>query len=327
MTNKEKYEVFCKKTYIPIYSQSWWMDAICGENNWDVWIYEDNGNMLAAMPYYIEKRGDYTYITKAPLTQNNGIIFNHNANARGSSRASLEEKIINKACDFISSLGLDVYEQQYQTSFTNWSPFYWNGYELILRYSYIFTVDNLKDLDAIWDGIDNRKRANINKGLRSGEIHTGLDPHLFFDQVKKTYEKKGCACPFNEELWLRLYNATMEHNAGYIVYSIDSKNRILSAEFLVWDDRTMYSLIIGGDVRLQHYEAKSALDWYAIRDAACRGLNFDFEGSMIKRVAQSCRKYGATPMPYYRIRKVFNPEVLKNEQQDKMNQLLIEIRE
>ena len=64
MTNKERYEKFCESTYVPIYSKPWWMDAVCGADNWDVWLYESGGNILAAMPYYMEQRGAYRYITK-----------------------------------------------------------------------------------------------------------------------------------------------------------------------------------------------------------------------------------------------------------------------
>ena len=30
MTNKDKYELFCQQTYVPIYSKPWWMDVVCG---------------------------------------------------------------------------------------------------------------------------------------------------------------------------------------------------------------------------------------------------------------------------------------------------------
>ncbi len=30
MSSKEKYEIFCTKTYVPVFSKPWWMDAVCG---------------------------------------------------------------------------------------------------------------------------------------------------------------------------------------------------------------------------------------------------------------------------------------------------------
>ena len=75
MDSKTTYDRFCEKTYVPIYSKPWWLDAVCGADNWNVWIYKKGESVLAAMPYYFETRGEYKYITKATLTQNNGIIF------------------------------------------------------------------------------------------------------------------------------------------------------------------------------------------------------------------------------------------------------------
>ena len=37
---------------------------------------------------------------------------------------------------------------------------------------------------------------------------------------------------------------------------------------------------------------------------------------MIQRIAKSFRQFGGKPMPYYRIRKVFNPEIVRKEAED-----------
>lgn len=42
MTNKEVYYEYVKKHQdICIYNQPWWLDAVCGEDNWDVIISYD----------------------------------------------------------------------------------------------------------------------------------------------------------------------------------------------------------------------------------------------------------------------------------------------
>ena len=89
---KEEYSLFCNKEYVPIYSKPWWLDAVCGANNWDVWLYKPNGIVEAAMPFYIENRNGYRYITKAPLTQNNGIILRTLASTGRRQKKSLKKK-------------------------------------------------------------------------------------------------------------------------------------------------------------------------------------------------------------------------------------------
>jgi hypothetical protein len=35
MTNKEKYREFCKnEKNLPIFSKDWWLDAVCGKDNY-----------------------------------------------------------------------------------------------------------------------------------------------------------------------------------------------------------------------------------------------------------------------------------------------------
>ena len=37
---------------------------------------------------------------------------------------------------------------------------------------------------------------------------------------------------------------------------------------------------------------------------------------MIQRIAHSFRQFGGVPKPYYRIRKVFNPEIVRREAEE-----------
>ena len=78
-----------------------------------------------------------SYITKAPLTQNNGIIFKIDNSAKPETIAKFQEHVIDAANIFIESLMLDVYEQQFHYSFDNWLPFLWNKYTALTRYTYV----------------------------------------------------------------------------------------------------------------------------------------------------------------------------------------------
>ena len=125
-------------------------------------------------------------------------------------------------------------------------------------------------------------------------------------------------CPFSRTLWLRLYEEVINHNSGKIIYAVNQSKEIVSTVFLVWDEERMYQLISGGDAGLQHYEGKSALIWYAIQRCAKKDLTYDFEGSVIKHISKSNRLCGAELVPYFRIRKVFNAEIIRQESEDKI---------
>lgn len=311
MTNKERYVQFCEKVYVPIYSKPWWLDAVCRPENWDVWLYQNGEDVLAAMPYYREQRGEYHYITKALLTQNNGIIFKYSPNARPIVKQAFEERVIDAACEFIQSLNLDVYEQQFHYSFQNWLPFFWNRYTASTRYTYV--LEGLDNIEEVWSCISSKYRGKIRKGKRNAEIRKGLGEKEFYKEHEKVFLKQDLKCPFSIEQWLRLYHACKEHEACETFYALESGGSIASVLFLVWDEKSVYQLLGGSMPPFQNLDTYDALIWEGIMFAAEKGLIYDFEGSVIKQISKSFREFGGVPKPYFRIRKVFNPEIMRAE--------------
>lgn len=316
--SKERYAAFCGATYVPIYSKPWWMDAVCGPESWDVWLFEQGGEVAAAMPYYLEEREAGTYVTKAPLTQSNGLVFKHPEGAGPLARSKFEEKVIDAACGFISTLGLAVYEQQYHPSFENWLPFSWNGYSALPRYTYV--IEDTEDLDAVWSGLSSSYRKNVRKGGRNGVVGEGMEPSEFYDEHAKVFERQGLPVPFDRALWDRLYEAASANGSCRILRS-STANDIASVLFLVWDERSVYHLLGGTMPGFSGLETYNALTWKGIETAHEKGLSYDFEGSMIRRISKSFREFGGRPKPYLRIRKVFDPQVVRAEAERQIERL------
>ena len=325
MTNKERYEKFCESTYVPIYSKPWWMDAVCGAENWNVWLYESGGNILAAMPYYMEQRGAYRYITKAPLTQHNGIIFLEDNRRKPAKEAEVQEKIIQAACDYIQSLNLDVYEQQFSPAFRNWSPFFWNSFTNVLRYTYI--IADTSDLEQVRANFAPAYRNEILKGQRLSTVHTDITPEQFYTEHEKVFLKQGRECPFSRDFWYRLFDACQVHDAGRMFCARDEAGNITALLFLVWDERSVYHILGGYIPEYASTQSYPALVYHGICFAHEKGLAYDFEGSMIRRIAKSFRQFGGTPTPYYRIRKVFNPEIVRKEAEAYIDRVQRELAE
>lgn len=310
--NKTKYNEFVRKTYVQIYSQPWWMDAVCGQENWDVWVYEKGGEVIAAMPYYLETRGKYRYITKAPLTQNNGVLIKYPPQIlKCAKKQSYEEEIISAAIAYINSLSLDVYEQQFPYSFTNFLPFYWNDFTAIPRVTYV--IEDTSQVDKVEDNISSKYKNQLRKGEKSAAYIAPIDKDLFYTEHEKIFARQGLPCPFSKELWERLYQACKRQGAGRILTAQSHEKEVLSLAFLVWDEHSMY-LLLGGEIpEFSSLQTYMVLVREGIRLASARGLKFDFEGSMIRRINHSFREYGGTPKLYYRIRKVFLPEIIRQE--------------
>jgi hypothetical protein len=75
LNNKVKYIEFCKNENIPVFSQYWWLDAVCDENNWDVILIERGGEIWVSMPYFIEKKYGFTIIRMPPTYAKNGTLY------------------------------------------------------------------------------------------------------------------------------------------------------------------------------------------------------------------------------------------------------------
>jgi len=317
--NKEKYLEFCKKTYVPVYSKPWWLDAVCGADRWDVWLYEPKGEVMAAMPYYIETRGNYQYITKPPLTQNNGIIFFHAKDIKLPRKMDFERKVINQACEYINNLDIAVYEQQYHYSFRNWQPFFWNHYECLLRYTYV--IENTTDMEVVFDNFTSNYRNKVRKGWKQANISESTNEENFYEEHAKIFSKQGLHCPFSRDLWKRVYKAAIEHKAGKALYARDSNGNVTSLIFVIWDEQSMYQILGGAIPEHSHLESYAALIFHCIKSASEMGIKYDFEGSMIERIARSFAQFGGIPKPYYRIRKVFNPDIIRQEAEEAVRRL------
>ncbi len=304
---KNKYNIFCGKTYIPIFSKPWWMDAVCGENNWDVYVLEKSGTYMAAMPYYIEMRGGFRILTKARHTQNNGVIFNYPQNQKYCSKLDFEEKCINAVCDFIESLELDKYEQQFHHSFTNWLPFKWRGYSEMLRYTYLIEdTSNIEKIEADFS-------YEIRNEIRKAEKYVVVKEDLSIDELyrinKLSYDRQGVKIPYSLDFLKRIDNACAAHNCRKNFYACDNYGNIHSIVYIVWDEKTAYYLLSGSDPEFKSSQSNSLLIRESIRYASKLGLQYDFEGSVIKPIEHMVRAFGGIQKPYFRIYKVFNKNI------------------
>lgn len=72
----------------------------------------------------------------------------------------------------------------------------------------------------------------------------------------------------------------------------------------------------------QKLDTYNALIWEAIKFTSEKGLKYDFEGSVIKRISKSYREFGGEPKPYFRIRKVFNPDIIHKEAEQQIETLI-----
>lgn len=302
MTNKQRYKIFCEEhPEIPLFMQAWWLDAVCIDGKtWDVLLYEENGKIIGVMPYHLFRKWGFKVIERTQHTQYHGVWIDYPVDCKLHKRYSFEKRVMDNLINQLGDLKVSYYSQSFHHSFTNWQPFYWRGFKQTTRYTY--QIKDLNDLEKVLNSFDYSKRARIVKEEQFF-VDLSLSPEDFYDFHKLTLKQRNSKISYTKELFLSIYTAARSRNQGQIIALKDNNNRLHSAVFLIWDINSAYNLITSIDFLSKSGKASAKMFWEAIQFASKKTKVFDFEGSMIKGVAQSFQQFGAEQIPYFNISK------------------------
>lgn len=305
LIDKELYREFCKvEDNIPIFSKDWWMDAVCGEDKWDViLIKNENDVIIASMPYYIRNKFGVKIITQPPLTQTNGVYIKYPEGQKLCSRISYEKDIIYEIDEKLKELKIDYYNQNFHYTFTNWQPFYWKGYSQTTRYTYI--LKDLSNLDKVYGNFNKSKRKYIKQNEKIYKVYKTEDIKTFYALNTKVFKRQNLKIPYSLNLIEKLDKILLEKKSR-VIFAIDDKNGdTICMLYLVFDNKSSYLLMSGTDPDTRDFNVKTLLVWEAIKFSSQKKLIFDFEGSMVENIATFFKEFGAEPTPYFNISKTF----------------------
>jgi len=307
MKNKEKYRTICKKEKtIPIFSKDWWLDAVCGKDNWDVILINKNNSIIAALPYYTKRKYGFKLITSPKLTPTIGVWIKYPENQSYTKKLSYEKRIFTELVEKLPKF--DYFSQNLHNSITNWLPFYWKGFKQTTGYTYV--INEISDLKNVKYNMTSNLRNKINKAAKTIKITECDDLKSFYKINKMTYERQKLFIPYSFEFLEVLTKACVNHNCSKILMAKDMKGNIHAVIYIVWDDISAYRLISGFDPKYGDSGAASLIGWEAIKCAAMYTNSFDFEGSMLEGVEKRNRSFGAMQKPYLKITKI-NSKLLK----------------
>lgn len=301
--NKEKFIKFCDtgEKYVSIFSKPWWLECV-SSGDWDVICADLGGKTIAFHPYYFVKEEDKIVIRKAPLTQNNGIIFNTDDNLKYQTRLLNEKKATELVIQRINELKPKSYRQYFHYSFTDWLPFYWNSFTQTTRYTYV--IDS-SSIDDVWAGMSSKLRNEIRNAATKVIVEEELSIDGLYEIVKMTFGKQGLEVPYSCDLLKTIDSACLENNSRHIFVAKDINGNICSCIYLVEDEKSVYYLISGSDPQFKTYNSLSLLIMKGIEYALKKGKIFDFEGSMKQNIEKHFAQFGAKQMPYMDIKKDF----------------------
>ena len=275
-----------------VFQQPWWLDA-AAPGMWDAVEVQENGALVARLPYVLKRRQSLSALTMPPLTQWLGPWL-HAYGSGQKARLAREKELIGRLIDGLPAH--DFYRQSLHPSLTNWQPFYWRGYRQTTLYTYI--IEDLSDLDRVFAGFESRKRRDIKRAAKSLRVKWDLPPDDFYDHLTTTLSRRGDTPVYPRELFLRVHGACLAREQGRIIHVEDGSGEIHAASFLVWDETSAYLLVTSFDPKWRDNGSGSLVIWEAIKACAEVTQQFNLEGSMIEGVERSYRAFGGRHVPY-----------------------------
>lgn len=301
MNNKEKYRILCQKEpSIPIFSQDWWLDAVCRKDNWDVAIVENNNQIIASLPWYLKKKFLFKYIINPFLTPRLGIWISYPDNQTYTNKLGFEKKTIHSLIDQLPKF--DWFNQAFHQNLTNWLPFYWKDFKQTTKYTY--TIDNTTDINKL----DSIYSITAKRGIRKAKEHVTVKEDVSTHDLITLLKHSDTLQKFDYSGFFpvihNLIQSSYNRNCGKIIGAIDSNGNIHSILFFVWDENYLTFIIEGNMYDFGNSYAKYLLFDYAIKFGIEKKLKIDFEGSMLRNVEHVNRQFGAKQVPYFEISKV-----------------------
>ncbi len=281
-----------------LFCRSWWLEAVA-PGEFEILVLRRGGKIAAGMPLVRRRKWGVRAIGMPPLTQTLGPLL-------GPPTSENYEKQLSNEMELLTDLAAAIPRVAHFSAFchhslTNWLPFYWAGYQQTTRYTY--AIEDLSDPEAVFANFAHAKRKNVKKAERLVEVRQDLPPREFYGHHAMTLRKQGDAINYSFELFERIHRATAERNAGKTWFAVDPEGRVHSAIFVIHDARSAYYLLSTIDPEHRGSDSATLLVRDAIAYVSRFTKRFDFEGSMIRGVEGSFRKFGAVQKPYFHLTK------------------------
>ncbi len=318
-SNKEIYRNLCKtEETIQIFIQDWWLDAVCGADNWNVLLsYANDESVKGSLCFYVKEKMGLKYITQPKFSQNTGLWLNYPKDLSHEKKLSFEKEtcfdLIKQLEEYTKANRIVFYQQAFDTRYTNWLPFYWKGYQQTTAYTYRIEYISKKNENDLLLQYNNSKQKEIKRSKkRKLEFHEDLQIDVFYKHHKDTLHKRGRDISYDYSLIEKIHRTVKEHKSGTILYITNQTGEIYCARFIIWDKIGAYSLASSTNQEQKTSGASSLLFHYCINYAKNFVDVFDFEGSMIEDVENSYRKFGTIQTPYLCINKIMtNNKLIK----------------
>ncbi len=302
LNSKSAYRKFCEESNRPLIFQTpLWLDAIVGNENWDVILIYQGNQISGAMPYVTSSKFGLKQITLPLLTFYLGPIIIYPNDLKAENKLSFKRKVISSIVDKIPKSDRFITHTDFE--FDYWLPFYWKGYDQTTRYTY--TLETRKSLDEIYADFKPAAKKAITKSKEHFKLRIGESPSKVYDLYQQDYHRKQLEVSFNLSDIQRIDSALQPSNR-IILEAVNSNNEVIAAYYLVLDKSFVHYIFGAVNEGFRDSGVMSLLMFEAISEAKSRNLAFNFGGSMNKNIERFFGNFKGDLTPYMRISKVNN---------------------
>jgi hypothetical protein len=281
-----------------LFQEPWWLDAVA-PGRWTEVAVQRGGATVARLPFVVRGPRAMRVLAQPTLTPFLGPWTARMPDAKYATAlgnqmelfAALEAALPRAA----------VFRQCFSPEVTGVLPFIGRGYRAEVRYTY--RLERLGTEEALWDGLSGNIRREIRKARRRVEVREDLGLDRFHAVWAKTFKRQGLPVP-SRALLERVEAACAARGNRAMLFATDESGRVHAVAYTVWDARSAYYLLGGGDPELRTSGASSLLMWEGILRARNVTAAFDFEGTMLRPVERFFRAFGGRQVPYLQVSRV-----------------------
>ena len=232
------------------------------------------------------RRGGFKYSIMPPMTHFLGpsiIDDGGNPSTRFLRRAHITRELIRKLPP------ASVYQYKCHRDITDAIAFQQEKFHTAAQFTYeVFPAAE----DALWKNLRSEKRKKIRSAQRSVTVSDILDPFEFWQFYDSNLQKKGIPNVCDRHICCRLIEGSLSRGRGRVYGAFDKNHQMAAAVFCVWDETSSY-YFMSSRTSHAHHGAISLLAWEAMKDAAARGLIFDFDGLNNSKAVLFFTEFGA----------------------------------
>lgn len=311
---KKRWHEICEDSRykMPIYHKDWYWNAVCdSEDEWRVIVYETK-DLVAAFPFCYRKIHGMLRIENAWQVARGGIWIHFNTdNLHPEKRNHLYQEVTDYMIDNLPAF--DYFNVIFLPEYRDCQPMYWHGFEVGARCNHFIrnrTADEAKRMAT------KNRRKRINGFSKDYEIKINeISVDDYWEFFEKSYTQRDRKISYEKDKFKNLITALQTRNQVQIRGAYKD-NQLFAGIILPEDDESLYMQF--GTQIPGHGDSQSGLTYSAILYCMEHNKKFDFEGSMIKGVAEYNLSFGPETELCY----IFHKESKKYRTLNAIRQLL-----